>query len=227
MSSEINDKNNFDYWSEKKKDWQNWTKEIWEAFLKFRCDRKKTDYIDPANLIADYNREIETEENYKGRELFELIQNADDEGNEYQKPNQMLIELTSDALFIANTGIPFKPEGIESLMISNYSPKVFHSNLIGYKGLGFRAILGWASSIIIWSQNLSVGFSTEKAKKMFRELENESDIIKNNDKIRNYVSKGKIPIAILSVPYIPELDRCKSEKENKIYKTQTPQKNRE
>ncbi len=31
------------------------------------------------------------------------------------------------------------------------------------------------------------------------------------------MSKGKFPIAILSVPYIPEVDRCNSEEENKIY----------
>lgn len=218
MSSEINGTNNLNYWHEKEKDWQNWTKEIWDEFLNFRCARKKMDYIDSANIIADYIRETEIKENYKGRELFELIQNADDEGVDCPEPNQMLIELTPDALFIANTGISFKPKGIVSLMIPNNSPKLFHSNLIGYKGLGFRAILGWASSIIIQSHKLFVGFSAEIAEKMFIELENEFDLIKKNPEIQYLYEHHKIPIAILSVPYIPEVDKCNSEKEAKVYK---------
>lgn len=45
------------------------------------CVRKMKDgyKINPKLIRADYNREIETAQIYKGRELLELIQNADDE----------------------------------------------------------------------------------------------------------------------------------------------------
>jgi hypothetical protein len=182
--------------------WQKWSERDWENWLNDRLDERKEVFgSDPDELTSSYNRERSHASSYEGRELLELVQNADDSGAEYSKPNKMLIKLTPNALYIANTGIPFSPEGIKSLMVSDNSPKQFQrGRCIGYRGLGFRSVLGWASSIVILSGKLSIGFSEKRA------IEWLKDLMDKNTKVRKKVEKveqeGLLhPIATLSIPY--------------------------
>ncbi len=184
-------------------DWQKWSKGDWENWLNKRLDERKNVFVsDPDELVASYNREKSHARSYEGRELLELIQNADDSGAGYSKPNKMLVQLTPNALYIANTGIPFSPEGIKSLMVSDNSPKQLQrTRCIGYKGLGFRSVLGWTSSIAILSGKLSIGFSEIRAIEWLRVLVNEN--IKIRDKVERVEKEGlHNPIATLSVPYL-------------------------
>lgn len=185
------------------KDWKKWSKGGWENWLNKRLDERKNVFLsDPDELIACYNREKSHARSYEGRELLELIQNADDSGAGYSKPNKMLIQLTPNALYIANTGIPFSPEGIKSLMVSDNSPKQLQrTRCIGYKGLGFRSVLGWTSSIAILSGKLSIGFSEIMAIEWLKVLANEN--IKVREKVDRVEKEGLYnPIATLSVPYL-------------------------
>ena len=84
---------------------------------------KETYKASPYRMVADYNREVETEKEYNGRQLLELLQNADDE-----ESTSVLIELDTknNLLNISNRGDScksFSYEGIRSLMISNPSSK--------------------------------------------------------------------------------------------------------
>jgi hypothetical protein len=183
-------------------DWQTWSKEDWENWLNERLEeRKKVFGSDPDELISGYNRERSHASSYEGRELLELIQNADDSGTEYPQPNKMLIKLTPNALYIANTGIPFSPEGIKSLMVSDNSPKQFQrGRCIGYRGLGFRSVLGWASSIAILSGKLSIGFCEKKAIEWLKGLVDENTKVR--EKVEKVGKEGLLhPIATLSIPY--------------------------
>lgn len=123
-------------------------------------ERKKWCKDYPYDMISAYNREIETEKEYNGRQLLELLQNADDENSD-----EVLIRLDTNKnlLQISNKGEnckPFSYEGIRSLMISNLSSKTT-KKFIGNKGLGFRSIINWSEKITINSNNLDVIFSKE------------------------------------------------------------------
>jgi len=182
--------------------WIEWTVDDWTDWLKERLEERRQVFLsDPDELIASYNREKSHESGYHGRELIELIQNADDAGIDYTGPNKLLIKLTDFGLFVANTGVPFSPRGIKSLMVSDNSPKqLLRTKCIGYKGLGFRSILGWASSIVILSGKLSIGFNEKFAENWLRNLRRENQ--KVDVKVREYENSGyPATIATLSIPY--------------------------
>lgn len=129
----------------------------------------------PKRVRNEYNRERELDRAYHGRELLELIQNADDEMID-QMSREVNISFDGDMLSIANNGNPFTREGIDSLMYSNLSPKAQKHMVIGNKGTGFRAILGWASQIIIHSGELHISFSDEHAQDEIRRILPESEL---------------------------------------------------
>jgi hypothetical protein len=163
--------------------------------------RKEIYQTSSSDMISAYNREVETEKEYNGRQLLELLQNADDE-----KSDEVLIKLDTNKniLTISNRGTAcssFSHEGIRSLMISNLSSKTT-KKFIGNKGLGFRSIINWSEKIIINSNGLDIKFSREIVNSVFDELFN-SEI---QDKIRaeRNLPKSIKPIPFLSIPSIKD-----------------------
>lgn len=198
--------------------WLNWTKEDWSDWLKEKKkERRQVFIISPDELIGSFNREKSHARDYHGRELLELIQNADDSGIGYSKPNKLLVRLTESGLLITNTGVPFSPEGVSSLMVSDNSPKqLLRTKCIGYKGLGFRSVLGWASSIVILSGKLSIGFNEKIAAQWLQDLREESP--KVDEKVRKFENSGILnPIATLSVPFLLSHDNTIGEEINTMY----------
>ena len=65
-------------------------------------------------LNSDYNREKELKDIYRGRELLELLQNADDELND-DYPREVKISFVNNVLSVSNYGYPFSEEGVSSL----------------------------------------------------------------------------------------------------------------
>lgn len=87
-------------------------------------------------ILNHFNDEISTLEEYEGRELYELIQNADDAGS-----SNLKIELIGTTLIVSNDGNrPFTQDGYASIMRPNQSTKR-DEKYIGCKGLGFRSVL--------------------------------------------------------------------------------------
>ena len=145
-------------------DWYKW----------LSCEENKTvaAYHDkPALLIADYHRERAIARDYEGREILELLQNANDQAAELGQLGRVLIELSLGGLIVANTGLPFSVDGVASLQTSHLSPKRRRrKQLIGNKGLGFRSILNWSSTPTILSDALCIAYSVEHAKSMLKQL---------------------------------------------------------
>lgn len=113
----------------------------------------------PGRIESDYSREHASMQSYHGREILELLQNADDEMNE-DLPKEAYISFNNGFLRISNYGEPFSKDGITSLTISDLSPKRHKAGTyIGNKGTGFRSILGWTDEIYIHSGDLHVKFS--------------------------------------------------------------------
>ncbi len=55
-------------------------------------------------MISAYNREVETEKEYNGRQLLELLQNADDERSDEV---QIELDIKKQTLTISNRGENF------------------------------------------------------------------------------------------------------------------------
>jgi hypothetical protein len=131
--------------------------------------------IKPTDLIADFRRERAEVLDYGGREILELLQNANDQAAERNQRGRVLIELLPTGLIVANTGLAFSVGGVGSLQASHLSPKRRgRKQLIGNKGLGFRAILNWSKTPIILSNALSLAYCTGYARKKLEYLMSES-----------------------------------------------------
>ena len=140
-----------------------------KQFIETAVEKRINGYRRENPLIdSEYARENELGKSYKGREILELIQNAEDELTE-EMPKEIYIFFDGEQLSIANYGEPFTEEGILSLMYSNTSNKKKRKKrVIGNKGTGFRAILGWADEIRIDSADLHIKFSDKHAQEILK-----------------------------------------------------------
>lgn len=110
-------------------------------FINSKLAQRRDVYLRDSNIILeDFRREREKIEEYNGRQLLEMLQNADDESIT-KKEKVCFIKLSENRLIIANNGRKFSEGGIESLMYTSLSPKANEQNKVGHKGLGFRSVL--------------------------------------------------------------------------------------
>ncbi len=143
-----------------------------KRYVEHKVQQIKNDYLNNyERVIADYEREVENRQSYHGRELLELLQNADDEMKGELNPKAKIV-FDGKNLIVSNNGRAFQEKGVSSLMLSNLSPKRKNRQLIGNKGTGFRSILSWAESIRIDSGDLHIRFSADHSQKMLSELYN-------------------------------------------------------
>lgn len=153
-------------------------------------------------LIAENNIEKRDIKGYHGREILELLQNADDA---YQKSNNMgerpecelevTIEYKNNILTVMNTGTFFDKDGIKAIVQGNNSPKT--GKYIGNKGTGFRSLLNWAEKIRIFSGCFHVEFSKENADRKLDEIRKEPQIAKQLKKNPNlYIPMLAVPVNI-------------------------------
>lgn len=147
-----------------------------KAFIENEIESALSVYrIKPGRISADYNIEQAAIQSYQGREIFELIQNADDEMRLLKDFSQCNIRISySDGyLSISNNGEPFTERGVQSLMLAHDSGKMDISHktpVIGNKGTGFRAVLSWAERIVIHSQDLHIAFSSQHSNEVLKSL---------------------------------------------------------
>lgn len=95
-------------------------------------------------------------ESYHNRSFIELLQNADD-----AESSKFKILKTENFLFVANDGKTFDQQDLESLCRSASSNKV-RGKTIGYRGIGFKSVVGFAKEIHIISGELELTFSKTK-----------------------------------------------------------------
>jgi len=138
------------------------------AFFKYHFEEyKETKNPNSSRIWTDLKTEISTSKEYHGRELFELIQNAEDEGAEEV---EIRLDTEHNALSVANKGQnchPFTEKGYCSIMLAGNSPKGMsgRSEYIGNKGLGFRSLINWAETIRIYSNDICCEFSQSIAER--------------------------------------------------------------
>jgi hypothetical protein len=156
-------------------------------------------------LVSHFNREVSALDGYRDRQLLELLQNADDAGEDGHDC-ELLLHLTRQRLVVANTGRPFSKKGITSLVISDCSPKQLEQNrFIGSKGLGFRSVLTWTDEPLISSGTYDVVFSRNKAVETVQQLAAETPEL--HESISSFhASTGRWPAAVMRFPSIPPAD---------------------
>lgn len=154
----------------------------------------------PITLYQEFNRERQDVSNYTGREVLEMLQNADDAGKQ-KKQSKIKFVLNNDNLIVYNTGDPFSKKGVLSLLYSATSEKTEEVETIGQKGLGFRSLLNWGDKIQIISGSLSIEFSKEIAEEYYEKLLNADKTFFN--KIQEHTSE-KLPVPVLKFPKIIE-----------------------
>lgn len=154
-------------------------------------------YKSPSRITSDYRGEVGITAAYNGRQILELLQNADDEGTD-----KVLIELDTKnkTLSVSNNGNPFAIEGIASLMIANNSVKKGNKkSFIGNKGLGFRSILNWTNSIEIITKEIILNFSPLIAQENFEKIVADKNL---RDKLIDQEKplQDFVPFAVLAIP---------------------------
>ncbi len=164
--------------------------------------RIKTYQDDIDVFLSIYRGSINITKEYNGRQLLEMLQNADD-----AKATCVKIELDTQRhkLRIFNNGEPFSVGGIESLMLIHASTK-HTGEFIGNKGLGFRSLLNWSSKINILTNGCKISFSEAIARHVY-----ENHIVKSQQKrdelcrSRDYDS-GTLLFPILGIPRVEAHD---------------------
>lgn len=177
-------------------------------FIKESLEETKQSYFSSKkNLLwlEQYTLETQNFKDYEGREILELLQNADDAQSSDVK---ILLNTAENYLSVTNSGdktILFSEAGIRSIMASHLSPKkedIKNKNkLIGAKGLGFKSVLNWASEIKVKSDNIDLCFGKEIVNQFWEELKVDITDASKYELIAQ--SEGRdIPLPILRLPKV-------------------------
>ena len=94
-------------------------------------------------------------ESYNARSFVELMQNADDAG-----ATRIVIPTIRESLLVANDGREFTQTDFESLCRSAASSKL-RGPSIGFRGIGFKSVVGFAKAIHLFSGELEATFSRD------------------------------------------------------------------
>ena len=95
-------------------------------------------------------------ESYDARSFVELLQNADDAG-----ASRFAVRRAGAFLLVANEGRPFTRTDFEGLCRSAASSKQ-RGTSIGYRGIGFKSVVGFAETVYVFSGALEASFSRER-----------------------------------------------------------------
>ncbi len=157
--------------------------------------------------LEQYRLENQNYRDYEGREILELLQNADDAQSSYVEVD---LDSLRHILTIKNYGertLVFTDTGMRSIMASYLSDKKNDTGnegkLIGAKGLGFKSILNWTSEIKIKSDNIIVRFGDDVVKSFWDELRPN---VQHPEEYEEEAEKDGhvVPLPILRIPEIDE-----------------------
>ena len=130
----------------------------------------------PSNLKRDGTAEINIGSGEETRYILELLQNADDAqfpGEENQGAalkGQLTFVLSEKCLYCANTGYPLTINGLKALCDSFLSTKTRSKPTIGFKGIGYKSVLGITEAPSIFWHDGCVTFSTTDSWGVFSKI---------------------------------------------------------
>ncbi|MEV7039852.1 DEAD/DEAH box helicase family protein [Amycolatopsis sp. NPDC051061] len=127
-------------------------------------------YNKNSNLLSEHANHEESIRvgGYSERTLLELVQNgadamsgADREGNLTGRV-EIVLDMTNQTLYCANTGRPFSRSGITAITHAHLSGK--RGDEIGRFGLGFKSVLAVSDAPQVFSRSVSFEFNSPQAR---------------------------------------------------------------
>ncbi|MHB9129924.1 MAG: sacsin N-terminal ATP-binding-like domain-containing protein [Armatimonadota bacterium] len=119
-------------------------------------------------LNEDVNQESEIAQNYRGRLIYELLQNADDAIGSVSSPLDVVrFVVTESELWMANSGKPLDEKDVRGLSGISASTKIGQEGKrrasIGHKGMGFKSILEISDVPEVYSTDYAFRFRLDDA----------------------------------------------------------------
>ncbi len=152
-----------------------------DAVLERICQENLAVYRESAGrLQEDVSQESQVAHDYRGRLVYELLQNADDALlGVATTDDRALFRLTDSELWVANTGRPFTEADVRGLCGLGASSKAQSDGpkraSIGHKGLGFKSVLEVTHTPEAYSETVSFRLGREQAHARVSELWNDLD----------------------------------------------------
>lgn len=157
-------------------------------------------------IIRDFQEEEKIVKEYEGREVFELLQNADDAAfGQIIERKRVIFEFKGDTLTVSNNGVPFSKDGYKSILYRGLSSKTREEGQIGEKGLGFRSLLNWAKEIVIISNGYKVEFSEKIGQEFLKKLFSGKKELERS--YENECEKQKLPSNVIAKLVVPKYSR--------------------
>lgn len=122
----------------------------------------------PSRLQEDVSQEAQVADDYRGRLVYELLQNADDAmSGQATDDDRVTFLVTDDDLWVANTGRPLDDADVQGLCGLGASSKTTVSGRrrasIGHKGLGFKSVLEITLEPAAFSESYALRLGREVA----------------------------------------------------------------
>ncbi len=129
----------------------------------------------PSRLQEDVSQEAQVADDYRGRLVFELLQNADDAMiGQGTTSDRVCFTVTDDALWVANSGRPLGDADVQGLCGLGASSKAGASDRkrasIGHKGLGFKSVLEITSAPEAYSTEIAFRLGRDHARPRIEHL---------------------------------------------------------
>ena len=121
-----------------------------------------------SRLQEDISQEAQVASDYRGRLIYELLQNADDAMADAGTANDRVsFHVTDDELWIANTGRALTDDDVFGLCGLGASSKMdargHRRASIGHKGLGFKSVLEITAAPTVYTGTVSFTLGTHNA----------------------------------------------------------------
>lgn len=122
-----------------------------------------------SRLQEDVSQEAQVASDYRGRLVYELLQNADDAmDGQATVGDRVAFYVTDDGLWMANSGRPLTDADVQGLCGLGASSKVDASGTkrasIGHKGLGFKSVLEITDAPAVFSRTHSFRLGAREAR---------------------------------------------------------------
>jgi len=137
-----------------------------------RGENLKIYHTSSQRLREDVGQEDEIARDYRGRLVYELIQNADD-AMDPGRPASLLIELHADGLWFANSGRELVEGDVRGICGISASTKRVEGEKkrasIGHKGMGFKSVLEISRAPEVYSTSYSFRFDEPQSLTLLRD----------------------------------------------------------
>ncbi len=131
--------------------------------------------VSESRLREDVSQEAQVASDYRGRLVYELLQNADDAmAGGSARGDRVVFLVTNDELRIANSGRALTDEDVQGLYGLGAGSKVDSSGKrrasIGHKGLGFKSVLEITAEPVVYSRFYSFKLGAHQARALVHDL---------------------------------------------------------